>query len=111
MPDGGLTDRPIVRPESQNRMVTKGYQKGVYDRVTFGPGPDVIGDAGVPLADVQTYSLVFSKPLIAQFGTLLQIMKPSIFLYFSFPIMSKLRRSVRWGIRRNHRASVYFPPR
>ena len=27
---------PIVRPETQNRMVTKGYQKGVYDRVTEG---------------------------------------------------------------------------
>src|ERR1043166_5934827 len=33
-----LRTRPIVRPDSQNRMVTKGYQKGVYDRVTEGIG-------------------------------------------------------------------------
>ena len=31
-----LRTRPIVRPDSENRMVTKGYQKGVYDRVTEG---------------------------------------------------------------------------
>jgi hypothetical protein len=29
-------DRPIVRLEVMNRMVTKGYQKGVYERVTKG---------------------------------------------------------------------------
>src|ERR1043166_7309211 len=29
-----LRTRPIVRLDTQNRMVTKGYQKGVYDRVT-----------------------------------------------------------------------------
>src|SRR5580704_16317011 len=28
--------RPIVRPDVMNRMVTKGYQKGVYERVTKG---------------------------------------------------------------------------
>jgi hypothetical protein len=28
--------RPIVRLEVMNRMVTKGYQKGVYRRVTKG---------------------------------------------------------------------------
>jgi len=28
--------RPIVRLEVMNRMVTKGYQKGVYERVTKG---------------------------------------------------------------------------
>src|SRR5882724_6445024 len=33
-----LRTRPIVRPDTQNRMVTKGYQKGVYDRVTEGIG-------------------------------------------------------------------------
>jgi hypothetical protein len=30
--------RPIVRLEVMNRMVTKGYQKGVYERVTKGIG-------------------------------------------------------------------------
>jgi hypothetical protein len=35
---GGWTDRtrPIVRLDLVNRMVTKGYQKGVYERVTKG---------------------------------------------------------------------------
>ena len=33
-----LRTRPIVRLDTQNRMVTKGYQKGVYDRVTEGIG-------------------------------------------------------------------------
>jgi hypothetical protein len=35
---GRWTDRtrPIVRPDFQNCMVTKGYRKGVYDRVTKG---------------------------------------------------------------------------
>jgi len=28
--------RPIVRLDVTNRMVTKGYQKGVYERVTKG---------------------------------------------------------------------------
>jgi len=28
--------RPIVRLDRVNRMVTKGYQKGVYERVTNG---------------------------------------------------------------------------
>ena len=28
--------RPIVRLEVMNRMVTKGYRKGVYERVTSG---------------------------------------------------------------------------
>jgi len=28
--------RPIVRLDVMNRMVTKGYQKGVYERVTKG---------------------------------------------------------------------------
>jgi hypothetical protein len=39
---GGWTDptRPIVRLEVMNRMVTKGYQKGVYERVTQGTGGD-----------------------------------------------------------------------
>src|SRR5579863_779863 len=31
-----LRTRVIVRLGSQNRMVTKGYRKGVYDRVTMG---------------------------------------------------------------------------
>jgi hypothetical protein len=35
--------RVIVRLGTQNRMVTKGYRKGVYDRVTL----DSVG-AGVP---------------------------------------------------------------
>lgn len=30
----------IVRLGTQNRMVTKGYQKGVYDRVTGGIGAE-----------------------------------------------------------------------
>jgi hypothetical protein len=30
--------RPIVRLDVMNRMVTKGYQKGVYERVTKGTG-------------------------------------------------------------------------
>jgi len=30
--------RPIVRLEVMNRMVTKGYQKGVYEWVTKGIG-------------------------------------------------------------------------
>jgi hypothetical protein len=35
---GGWTDRtrPIVRLDVRNSMVTKGYQKGVYERVTKG---------------------------------------------------------------------------
>jgi hypothetical protein len=36
----------IVRLGTQNRMVTKGYQKGVYDRVTGGTTASV--GAGVP---------------------------------------------------------------
>jgi len=37
---GRWTDRtrPIVRLDLTNRMVTKGYQKGVYERVTKGTG-------------------------------------------------------------------------
>jgi len=31
-----LSDRVIVRLGCQNCMVTKGYQKGVYERVTSG---------------------------------------------------------------------------
>ena len=39
-PIGRWTDRtrPIVRLDIRNRMVTKGYQKGVYERVTKGIG-------------------------------------------------------------------------
>jgi len=33
-----IRTRVIVRLGRQNRMVTKGYQKGVYDRVTKGTG-------------------------------------------------------------------------
>ncbi len=33
--------RPIVRLDVMNRMVTKGYQKGVYERVTKGTGGKV----------------------------------------------------------------------
>ena len=29
-----MTSKAIVRRVTQNRMVTKGYRKGVYDRVT-----------------------------------------------------------------------------
>src|ERR1700675_4920732 len=38
MPIGRWTyrTRPIVRLDVMNRMVTKGYQKGVYERVTKG---------------------------------------------------------------------------
>jgi hypothetical protein len=37
---GRMADRtrPIVRPAHMDRMVTKGYQKGVYERVTKGTG-------------------------------------------------------------------------
>jgi hypothetical protein len=41
--------RVIVRLGTQNRMVTKGYRKGVYDRVTSGTHvrqPDRNGDCG-----------------------------------------------------------------
>lgn len=40
---GRWTDRtrPIVRPDLMNRMVTKGYQKGVYEWVTKGTGGGV----------------------------------------------------------------------
>jgi len=31
--------RPIVRPDVTNRMVTNGYRKGVYERVTKGTSP------------------------------------------------------------------------
>jgi hypothetical protein len=31
-----LTSTVIVRRVTQNRMVTKGYRKGVYDRITEG---------------------------------------------------------------------------
>jgi len=33
-----LPDRPIVRLDVMDRMVTKGYRKGVYERVTKGTG-------------------------------------------------------------------------
>jgi hypothetical protein len=33
-----LWTRPIVRPKVQKGMVTKGYQKGVYDWITKGIG-------------------------------------------------------------------------
>jgi len=45
--------RPIVRPDVTNRMVTEGYQKGVYERVTKGTrggkpcGGGIQGDAVV----------------------------------------------------------------
>lgn len=33
-----LWTRPIVRRGVRNRMVTKGYRKGVYERITKGTG-------------------------------------------------------------------------
>ena len=42
--------RAIVRLEGVNRMVTKGYQKGVYERVTKG----ISGGTGMVAALVQT---------------------------------------------------------
>jgi hypothetical protein len=46
---GRWTDRtkPIVRLDIGNRMVTKGYRKGVYERVTKGiRGESTLGAAG-----------------------------------------------------------------
>jgi len=40
--------RPIVRLDIMNRMVTKGYQKGVYERVTKGTGRKNRGRLNVP---------------------------------------------------------------
>ena len=42
----GRSDTVIVRLASQNRMVTKGYRKGVYDRVGKGLGDWGIGGLG-----------------------------------------------------------------
>ena len=41
LPIGQIADRtrPIVRPRARKRVVTKGYRKGVYDRVTKGIEP------------------------------------------------------------------------
>src|SRR2546421_1790800 len=40
--------RPIVRPDIPNRMVTKGYQKGVYDRITKGTCWGTVGRHDLP---------------------------------------------------------------
>jgi hypothetical protein len=51
-----LTSTVIVRRVTQNRMVTKGYRKGVYDRITEGtlfgkPGKTTVRDASDGAAD------------------------------------------------------------
>jgi hypothetical protein len=38
--------RPIVRLDMANRMVTKGYRKGVYKWVTKGTSGTLPGDSG-----------------------------------------------------------------
>ena len=43
--------RAIVRLDTQNRMVTKGYQKGVYDRVTKGI-TDKVGFQGMTVPEL-----------------------------------------------------------
>ena len=42
--------RPIVRPDVTNRMVTNGYRKGVYERVTKGTTPKGVMFARGPVA-------------------------------------------------------------
>lgn len=39
--------RPIVRLEVMEGMVTKGYRKGVYPRVTYGKGEDPVANPGL----------------------------------------------------------------
>ena len=46
MPALAFRTRPIVRRSHQNRMVTKGYRKGVYERVTFETRRQVRGGGG-----------------------------------------------------------------
>jgi hypothetical protein len=51
------TSTVIVRRVTQNRMVTKGYRKGVYDRITegtwFGRSPKTSPKGALGLEDVR----------------------------------------------------------
>jgi len=51
--------RPIVRLEVMNRMVTKGYQKGVYERVTK-------GTARKTLAVCNFFRILREAPLVSE---------------------------------------------
>jgi len=54
--------RPIVRLDVMNRMVTKGYRKGVYERVTKGTGV-VQRSAGIlPVVPEPALSLSQGRP-------------------------------------------------
>ena len=47
--------RPIVRLDIVDRMVTKGYRKGVYERVTKGIGEEyLLADSGLLLDEAIT---------------------------------------------------------
>jgi hypothetical protein len=46
LPGMAYRTRPIVRLEGDKRMVTKGYRKGVYERVTKGIRAESVGGAG-----------------------------------------------------------------
>ena len=49
--------RPIVRPDVTNRMVTEGYRKGVYERVTKGTSSFQVGWPSKP-SDEQVTNIV-----------------------------------------------------